>query len=74
MFWTLAIALPTCRGHLRDKLGDFEAAVADFSAILSQDPANINALFSRGFSRDNLGQTEAAVADYMRALELDQKD
>ena len=63
-----------CRGHLYDKMGNFEAAIADFTAILETSPENVNALFSRGFAYDNQQlQNDKAVADYVRALDLEQK-
>jgi Flp pilus assembly protein TadD len=62
-----------CRGHLHDKMGEFDAAIRDFSSIIQLNAKNVNAFFSRGFSYDNKGDTESAVADYMLALELDQQ-
>ena len=63
----------TCRGHLLDKMGQHDAAIRDFSAIIDLSPSDVNAHFSRGFSYDKVGNIDGAVSDYMRALELDSK-
>jgi hypothetical protein len=44
-----------CRGISNDKLGDYDAAISDFNAVVALEPKNVNALFSRGFSKDNKG-------------------
>ena len=54
-------------------MGDFQAAIRDFSTVIELDPNNVNAYFSRGFSHDNNQDTESAVMDYMHALQLDQR-
>lgn len=55
------------RGIAYDRLGDYEAAVADFSAAIALDPSNADFYHNRGFSRRKMGQFEAAIADYTQA-------
>ena len=57
-----------CRGISFDKLGQHEAAIADFSAAVQLDPGNLAAFFNRGTAYDALGRHEAATADFTRAL------
>jgi hypothetical protein len=47
----------SCRGISNDKLGNYDAAIADFDDVVALEPNNVNALFSRGFSKDNKGMT-----------------
>lgn len=50
----------------------FAEAIADFTAVIAEDPLNANAYFNRGATHDSIGAYEKAVADYSRALEIDQ--
>jgi Flp pilus assembly protein TadD len=61
-----------CRGISYDKVGDYKAAITDYTAVIELEPANVNAYYSRGFALDNLGQGEKASLDYRRALEMEQ--
>jgi tetratricopeptide (TPR) repeat protein len=59
------------RGISYDKLGKYEAAVADFSRVLELEPTNSVAYFNRGSTYDSMGAHDHAIADFGRALELD---
>ena len=50
----------------------FAEAIADFTAVIKEDPSNANAYFNRGATHDSVGAYDKAVADYSRALEIDQ--
>lgn len=52
-------------------MGHHEQAVADFSAVLQQEPANISALYNRGAAYDLLDQHDLAVSDLMQAMEIE---
>ena len=46
-------------------------AVADYTAVLAAEPANVDAAYKRGAAHHKLGALEAAIADYTTALSLD---
>ncbi|UCF37679.1 MAG: tetratricopeptide repeat protein [Acidobacteriota bacterium] len=52
-------------------LGDFEAAVEEFSRAIKADPANKMAFNGRGYAHHRRGDNEQAVADLSTALDLD---
>ncbi|MAE70435.1 MAG: hypothetical protein CME06_08215, partial [Gemmatimonadetes bacterium] len=62
------------RGICHDRLGDNEAAIADYTrAIELEDaapPQIANALLNRGVTQGQLGNAAAALADYTRIVEL----
>jgi tetratricopeptide (TPR) repeat protein len=52
-------------------MGQYEAALADFSRALELDPNDAWDWAHRGETYRQMGQYEAALADFSRALELD---
>lgn len=46
-------------------------AVADCSAVLAAEPANVDAAYQRGAARHKLGALEDAIADFTTVLSLD---
>ena len=58
------------RGNARFNLGDYQGANADFTAIITRDPKNIDAYVNRGNAKDRLKDYTGAIADYTKAIEL----
>lgn len=68
----LTVNSNTCRrGISYDKLGNRQAAIADFTSAVLLDPSNLGAYFNRGTAYDALGRHEEATSDFARALDLD---
>lgn len=55
------------RGLLKLRLGQWDAAVADYDAALALEPRNYRALFARGIARLRQGQREAGERDLASA-------
>lgn len=55
-----------------DKLttGDYQGAIAEFTAAIEIDPRDPDAFYNRAYSYHVLGQYEAAYADYGNAIQL----
>lgn len=55
-----------------DKLtaGDYQGAIADFSAALAIDGNDADSFYNRGYSYHVLGQYQAAYDDYGRAIDI----
>ncbi|MFH1851428.1 MAG: glycosyltransferase [Candidatus Neomarinimicrobiota bacterium] len=51
------------KGVIQEDLGQYEAAIDTFAAILKQNPGNTDALFDRAYCYLKLSQIEAARAD-----------
>ena len=62
------------RGQTYFKLGQTERAIADYSAVLAQDPEHGAALRARGMAHLYLGRNDLALADLSKAIELGEKD
>jgi len=52
-------------------LGEFRAAIDDYTAALAVAPASSFALYNRGITWDRLGQYKRAIEDFTRAIEID---
>lgn len=61
------------RGELYIARGDYELAVADFSAMFEVDPANRNAGAGRALAYLHLGRVEEALADLDAAIEVNSR-
>lgn len=59
------------RGNSNYNLGNYEAAVTDYSAAIEQNPENAEYYYWRARSYSRLENSEAAFADYNKALEID---
>jgi tetratricopeptide (TPR) repeat protein/serine/threonine protein kinase len=76
------------RGFVRNELGDFSAAVADFDMALRLNGKNVSALHNRGFAYNALGERanaktsaaqragyfEKAIEDFTKAIRLKPQD
>jgi tetratricopeptide (TPR) repeat protein len=56
------------RGQLYQQRQEYEAAIADYSAYLSRQPADAQGYFERGVCQHLAGSREKALADYNEAL------
>lgn len=59
------------RGQSRMKLGEFEAAIIEFSKAIELDAKNPHAYAARGNARINIGAINEAIADFTQAIALD---
>ena len=57
------------RGTAHDELGQYEAAIADYTAAIERDETLSEAYYNRANAHHNIQQYEAAVADYSKAIE-----
>ena len=58
------------RGNAKQKLGRYEAAVADYDEAIHLNPALVDTYSNRGVAKAWLGRHEAAIADYDEAIRL----
>jgi serine/threonine protein kinase len=58
------------RGVCFERLGDRQAAVAEFTACIALDPSSATAFYHRGVAYEAATQPESAKDDFDRALEL----
>ena len=59
------------RGAAKERLGQHDAAFADYDRAIELDPNYAAAYSNRGAAKERLGQHDAALADHNRAIELD---
>jgi tetratricopeptide (TPR) repeat protein len=52
-------------------MGDYQRAVADYSAAIDSEPRNSFAYYNRGITRDRLGDFAGAIEDFSAAIALD---
>jgi len=57
-------------GAIKSESGDFDAAMADFSQAIAQDPNNAENYRQRGVAKDKKGDDAGAIADFDQALTL----
>lgn len=62
------------RGYAKAALGDFNAAIEDYTKALDKDAGFVPALFNRGNANFALRHYDLAISDYSKALEADVKD
>ncbi len=58
------------RGHVFKDMGNFDAAIADYTVASEQEPARVEYLVSRAVAYAEKGQLEQSLADLNRAIEL----
>lgn len=59
------------RGLVRERQGEFEAAVEDFTRAVRYDPQMASAYNNRGIAFDRRGEPKRALEDYEAAIKLD---
>jgi tetratricopeptide (TPR) repeat protein/tRNA A-37 threonylcarbamoyl transferase component Bud32 len=62
------------RGLIHDTMGDFAAAIADYSEAIRIDPELASVYNNRGNAEASLGNHDAAIADYSEAIRIDPGD
>ena len=62
------------RGNAYYKMGEFDRAIADFSAAIALNPNDAIAHYNRGNAYENKGDREQAIVDYRKALEINPSD
>ncbi|MFT3781819.1 MAG: tetratricopeptide repeat protein [Nibricoccus sp.] len=58
------------QGVGRASVGDYDAAIREFTKALEIDPKNAIAYAARGNARTNVGALDEAIADFTKAIEL----
>ncbi|WP_323299839.1 tetratricopeptide repeat protein [Crocosphaera sp. UHCC 0190] len=53
--------------------GDYQGAIADFTAVLQINSSEIEAYYNRGIAYGRINNYQAAIADFDRALSLDKE-
>ena len=62
------------RGYARSALGDYNAAIEDYSKAVQLDASYVAAVYNRGTAHFALRQYDQAIDDYSLALETDAND
>lgn len=62
------------RGYAKAALGEYNAAIEDYSKALDKKAGYVTALFNRGNANFALHHYDLAINDYTKALETDVKD
>ena len=52
-------------------MGNYSAAIKDYSTVIKIDPKNTHAYHNRGISYDKLGNRDMAIQDFSSVLQLD---
>ena len=58
------------RALIQDSLGEYDAAVADYSRAIELDPTYYDAYVNRGLIYMTQGKVEESIANYTRAIEI----
>ncbi|MDR0557102.1 MAG: tetratricopeptide repeat protein [Treponema sp.] len=59
------------RGDARKNRGEWDQAIAEYTAAIREDPNNVAAYYNRGNAFYNKGDLDTAIADYTQAIRLD---
>ena len=59
------------RAQLYFRNGDYDRAIADFSAFIRSNPSSVAAFNERGLSSERKGDYDRAISDYSEAIRLD---
>lgn len=62
------------QGLYKQKKGDNQGAIEDYTKAIQLNPNNATAYNNRGFVRLSLGDNRGAIADYTKAIQLDPDD
>ena len=58
-------------GLAKEKLGQIDQGIEDYSTVLEIDPSHVNAAFARGACENKRGNYMKAIEDYNMALQFD---
>lgn len=58
------------RGRIKERKGDWNAALADYDALVALDPKKADPYYIRATAKKQHGNFEGAMADFTRAAEL----
>ena len=58
------------RGWVKDELGDYKGAIADYDIAILLNPNDADAYLNRGKAKGKLGQHFAAITDYDIAIQI----
>jgi tetratricopeptide (TPR) repeat protein len=61
------------RAHVHAQTRRFDAALADYEALLARHPDDASGWFNQGFVLESLGRDEDALASFRRATAIDPK-
>jgi tetratricopeptide (TPR) repeat protein len=61
------------RGRMRQRMGEYAAAEAQFTWAIAREPRSFDALLGRGVARESRGDFAAAAEDYLEAVRLQPK-
>jgi len=59
------------RATAKEKDGDLDGAIEDFTRAIELDPENVGCYIRRGATKEAKGDSDGALGDYHRAMELD---
>jgi tetratricopeptide (TPR) repeat protein len=62
------------RGTAKDKNGDFDGAIADYTRAIELNPKFSEAYYNRGLAKKHKGELDGAIADYNRVIEMNPKN
>ena len=62
------------RGHAKEESGDWEGAIADFTAAIALDPRHADADVSRGLLKAGMGDRQGASKDFDQAIAIHPND
>jgi len=65
-----AIAALT-RGYAYIRSGQYDRAIAEYTAVLARHPASVNALLNRGLAHAGRGSNDSAIADFAAVLRIE---
>ena len=62
------------RGLAKQKIGDFNEAISDYTKAIEIDPDDADYYYNRGNSKKELGVLKGACTDWRKAAELGDTD
>lgn len=59
------------RGMQRAEKGDYQGAIADYTAAIALDPEYAEAYYNRAYDRSEVKDYQGAIEDYSKVIELE---